>query len=174
MNPILLDFPDHIDTNRLILRLIQIGDGPEINTAVVESAAELAQWMPWARPTPTLNDTEICIRQGIAKIVTRTNLHWRIDLRGGRYLGTISLDGSNWDVPKVEIGYWLRTSACGHGYMTEAVSAVTRFCFETLNVARIQIRCDNRNTKSANVAERASYQLEGIHRQDSRGPNNEL
>lgn len=54
MNPILLDFPDSLESERLIIRCPRAGDGAMINAAIVESFAELTRWMPWARTLPTV------------------------------------------------------------------------------------------------------------------------
>lgn len=67
---------------------------------------------------------------------------------------------------KFEIGYWVRTSCAGQGYITEAVSAIADFAVQELQAARLEIRCDSRNTQSARVAERAGFTLEGILRND--------
>ena len=57
--------------------------------------------------------------------------------------------------------------------MTEAVAGWTRFAF-SIGMKRVEIRCDVRNTRSAAVAERAGYQLEGTLRSDSRGTDGQL
>jgi RimJ/RimL family protein N-acetyltransferase len=75
-------------------------------------------------------------------------------------------------VPSFEIGYWCRTRFEGRGYITEAVRAISRFAFNELGARRLEIRCDARNERSARVAQRAGYQLEGRfhnHRIDSSG-----
>ena len=74
----------------------------------------------------------------------------------------MSLFNIEWSIPKFEIGYWLRTTLIGKGYMTEAVVALTKMAKETLKANRIEIRCDERNVRSRRVAERAGYRLEGI------------
>jgi RimJ/RimL family protein N-acetyltransferase len=79
----------------------------------------------------------------------------------GAYLGHCGLHYPDWDVRSFEIGYWLRESASGHGYMTEAIGGLTRYAFEKLRARRIEIRCDPNNLRSAAVAERNGYTLEG-------------
>jgi len=71
-------------------------------------------------------------------------------------------------VPRFEIGYWLRTRAEGHGYATEAVSALAKLCFEALAAERVEIRCDIQNERSAAVAERAGFTLEARLRRHRR------
>ena len=83
-------------------------------------------------------------------------------------MGIAGLQDIDWGVPKFEIGYWCRTGHTGHGYITEAVKAITSLAIDTLGARRVEIRCDPSNLKSARVAERAGFTLEAtLH-------NNEL
>ncbi|MNO02948.1 hypothetical protein D3C81_2235160 [compost metagenome] len=50
--------------------------------------------------------------------------------------------------------------------MTEAVAAITKYAIVDLGANRIEIRCDSRNLRSAQVAERSGFTLEGILRND--------
>ena len=45
----------------------------------------------------------------------------------GRLVGKGGFHTINWDVPKLEIGYWVRTSMAGQGLCTEAVTALVDF-----------------------------------------------
>ncbi len=80
----------------------------------------------------------------------------------------------DWDVPRFEIGYWVRTSLQGQGYITEAVNGISKFAFEQLKAERMEIRCDARNERSAAVARRAGYTLEAKLRRESRAPDGSL
>ena len=50
--------PDHFETERLLIRAPQPGDGPAINAAVVESIDDLRPWMPWAQTTQSVAEQE--------------------------------------------------------------------------------------------------------------------
>ncbi|HET9494837.1 MAG TPA: GNAT family N-acetyltransferase, partial [Chloroflexia bacterium] len=65
------------------------------------------------------------------------------------------------------IGYWIRPTAVGRGYVTEAVKLLTAFALDVLEAKRVEILCDERNVPSANVARRAGYVLEGVRHNDS-------
>ncbi|MCB0052600.1 MAG: GNAT family N-acetyltransferase [Caldilinea sp.] len=167
--PILLDLPDSFESERLIIRAPRPGDGPAINAAVVESLAELRPWMPWAVETPPLAETEEFARRAAAGWLTRESLTltlWRKDT--DEYVGNSGMHRIDWEVPSVEIGYWVRTSLAGQGYITEAVNAITAFAFDTLGAHRVEIHCDERNTRSAAVARRAGFDLEAILRNHRR------
>jgi hypothetical protein len=47
MNPILLDFPDSFESERLVLRCPRPGDGRAMHEAITESLNELNPWVPW-------------------------------------------------------------------------------------------------------------------------------
>ncbi len=167
--PILLDFPDSFESERLLIRALRPGDGPAINAAVIESLDELRPWMPWAVEMPPLAETEEFARRAAAGWLSRESLTlslWRKDT--GEYVGNSGMHRIDWEVPSVEIGYWVRTSLAGQGYITEAVHAITAFAFDTLGAHRVEIHCDERNTRSAAVARRAGFELEAILRNHRR------
>jgi RimJ/RimL family protein N-acetyltransferase len=168
-DPILIDLPSEITTERLLLRVPRAGDGPRVNAAVVESAAELAPWMPWANPTPKVEDTEVWCRQAAAKFLGREQIPFSIYPKDDPTycIGNAGLHHVYWKIPTAEVGYWIRTSETGKGYATEAVGALVKFAFETMKVNRLQLRCDLKNRRSAGVAERCGFLLEGVMRSDS-------
>ncbi len=175
MDPILLEIPAELTTERLLLRMPRPRDGERVNAAVRDSAAELARWMPWADPTPDVANTEQWCRRAAARFLTREALDFSLYLKGSdTCVGTCGMPRLAWKVPKIEIGYWLRTPYSGKGLMTEAVAALTTFALETLNVARVEIRCDEQNHRSRGVAVRAGYDLEGILRNDERDHHGNL
>ncbi len=77
-------------------------------------------------------------------------------------------------MPKFEIGYWCRTRITSHGYITEAVTRISAFAFDALGARRVEIRCDPRNFRSARVAERAGFTLEGTIRNNEVGTDGKL
>lgn len=166
--PILLNFPESFESDRLIIRAPQAGDGQALNQAVCESLEHLKPWMPWAQHAPSPEESEEIVRRGRARWILREDL-WLLLFRksDGLYVGGSGLHQINWNVPSFEIGYWVRKHLEGQGYIGEAVAAITRFAFETLDAGRVEIRCDTRNNRSAQVAQRAGYRLEATLRHDS-------
>lgn len=169
MNPLLLDLPDHLDGARLVLRAPRPGESGALNAAVCESLEELRVWMPWAQEAPSLEESEEYSRRTQAAWILREDLPWRIYLKNGeRFLGVCGLHRIDWKVPRFEIGYWLHSRFAGQGYMSEAAEIVTRFAFETLGAHRVEIRADDRNTRSWRIPERLGFALEGTLRGDVR------
>ena len=167
--PILRDFPTRIETERLTIRAPQAGDGAESCAAILESLEELRPWMPWACESLTPETQEAVMRRAHADFMSRTDLMLLLFLKGTTTMvGASGLHRIDWRVPRFEIGYWLRTSHTGKGYITEAVTAIGAFAFDTLGAHRVEIRCDERNTRSSAVARRCGYDLEGILRNNAR------
>ncbi|RAL25882.1 GNAT family N-acetyltransferase [Thermoflavimicrobium daqui] len=163
--PILKEFPHSFETERLLIRLPLPGDGVYINQAIIESLEHLRPWMQWANRTPSLDETEINVRQAYCHFLERVDLRFHLfEKRSKRFIGSSGLHRIDWSVPKFEIGYWCRKSEMGKGLITEGVRGLTVFAFEILGAKRVEIRCDERNIRSRKVAERLGYQLEGILR----------
>jgi RimJ/RimL family protein N-acetyltransferase len=162
MNPILIDLPEQIESDRLLIRWPRPGTGAAVNEAIRESFDDLKRWMPWAQTLPSVEDSEAYARQSHAKMLTREDLALHLFRKDtGALVGCSGIHPRGWEVPKFEIGYWCRTSCQGQGFITEAVRAITAFGFATLKARRIEIRCDQGNARSSRVAERVGYRLEG-------------
>jgi RimJ/RimL family protein N-acetyltransferase len=175
MDPLLLDIPEDIETERLIVRVARAGEGAAVNEAIRESFVVLQPWLPWARTCPTPEETESHGRRAHARFHTRDDLTYRGWLKGtGAFVVASGLHRLDWSVPRFEIGYWVRTSMTGKGYACEIVRALTNLGFETLGAKRVEIRCDVKNARSCRVAERCGFELEGVLRCDVRGTDGSL
>jgi RimJ/RimL family protein N-acetyltransferase len=173
--PLLRDFPDQFESERLIIRIPRPGDGAVINEATLESLDNLRPWMTWADPVPTVEDTETVVRTAAANFIHRSDFMLLLFRKSdGLFVGGSGLHRIDWSVPCFEIGYWVRASLEGQGYVTEAVNRITSFTFDVLGAQRIEIRCDARNTRSAAVAQRAGYTQEARLRHQSRDVYGEL
>lgn len=175
-DPVLLDLPDVLATERLHLRTLRPGDGPALNAAIVESWSELSRWLPWATGEPqTVEASEQFARVSHAAFIARTDLRMvMLEAGGTRIVGSTGLHRMDWSIPRFEIGYWVRSSCHGQGYATEAVRALTRFALTQLGAARVEIHCSHRNVRSQQVAERCGYVREGALRNYARDPGGEL
>lgn len=167
MKSILLDFPMPIITPRLILKSPKIGDGIIINSAILETFDKLHKMMPWAKTKPTIEESEEYVRQAAANWILKKDEEpylplFMFDKDNNQFVGGTGYHHINWEVPCLEIGYWIRDSYSGKGLMTEAVNALTKYAIDQLNVKRIEIRCDKNNLQSKKVPERLGYKLEAI------------
>ena len=162
--PILLDLPNEILGGRITLRPLRDSDADGMFTAIQESIEHIRPWLPWYDTHKSVDDTLEYIRRMQSAWSLREGFDLGIFSPDGRFLGGTGLGVRQWAVPSFEIGYWIRASEEGNGYVTEAADLVTRFAFDHLKAERVMIRCDTRNTRSRRVPERLGYRLEGIMR----------
>ncbi|HBL98974.1 TPA: GNAT family N-acetyltransferase [Candidatus Dependentiae bacterium] len=160
-DPLLIEAPIPLRTERLELRPFEPGDGQVLYDAVMETFDQLSEWMSWAQryETEGLAYAESTARRFNAAFVLREEFHFAIYSKGS-LVGDIGLVRPDWKIPSVELGYWCRKSAQGCGLMTEAANALTRYAFECLGFKRLVIICDKENCKSSAIAERLGFDLE--------------
>ncbi|MDQ6680963.1 MAG: GNAT family N-acetyltransferase [Pseudomonadota bacterium] len=175
MEPVLIEVPERIDSERLILRCPRRGDGAVVNAAVAASLSELGPWLPWAASMPTPAESEAHCRRQQARYILREDLamlmFWRnASGEEAELVGGIGLHRIDWTLRRFEIGYWRKSGLEGRGIVTEAVIAIARMAFDTLEARRVEIRMDDENERSWKVAERAHFTLEAVLRFDAVSP----
>ena len=145
-----------------------------INQAVLESFAELSQWMKWARELPTAKQSEAFARDGAVRYNNGSSAELLILHREtGRFIGATGMPHIDWNVPSFEIGYWCRTTETGKGYVSESTWWLSKALFE-LGAKRVEIRMDDLNTRSWRVAERLGFTLESLRKRDLIANDGEL
>jgi len=164
-----MDFAEKIEGDRIILERARPSFklAEELLVLVEESRTHLLPWLPWANKNKTPEDEYAWLfdwceknwneKLGYAYIIREKN--------SGKLLGSIDFIEVNETHKTGEIGYWLRSSAVGNGYMHEALLLLEKEGFKQ-GLNRIVIRNDPRNIRSGNVAERAGFHLDGVLRQD--------
>ena len=160
---------------RVVIRPYRHEDAEALREAVVESRDHLRPWMPWADTHQSIEETREWLGRAIEKSMLREELilgMWHIAT--GCYLGGTGLHPRNWEIPSFEVGYWLRKSGEGHGYVTEAVQLLVYFALMELQAQRVEIRCDERNTRSAAVARRLGFKQEALLRNHMIAPDGAL
>ncbi|HEY7127009.1 MAG TPA: GNAT family N-acetyltransferase [Ktedonobacterales bacterium] len=152
----LLPLFDQLEGERVLIRPYRLDDADALYEAIAESRDHLRPWLPFA------DETEDEARDYLVRAEARWLLREGFDTgiwsrETGRFLGSIGAHPRDWDVPSFEIGYWLRASAEGQGYLTEAGRMLTAYLFTHLGANRLEIRCDARNIRSANAARRLGF-----------------
>ena len=173
--PATIDVPVPLLGRRVLVRPYEREDAPAVRGAVEEARETLRPWMPWWDTHRTIEESiHFCVRSK-AHWLLRDNMNLGIwERSSGRYLGGTGFHDPEWDVRKFEIGYWVRPSAMGAGYVTEAVKVLTRAAFEHFAANRVEIHCDTRNERSRRVAERCGFVLEGTLRREARTTSGDL
>ena len=153
------DFPLHLHSPRLELRAPTPDDADFIHPAIVASHEVLKPWMSWAKTLPTFEETKLYCRRALWEWHDRESLDYRLFFEGA-FVGNCAVHTIQWHVPSAQLGYWQHADFGGRGLISEAVDRLTEFAFEELDLARLEIRCNAKNSASANVATRAGFELE--------------
>src|SRR6266496_4858417 len=147
---------------RVMVRPYRESDAQALFEAIAESRDHLRPWLPFADEHQTVDESRHWIIKQSANWILRDDLVLSIwEQATGRYLGGTGLHPHDWEIGYFEIGYWIRVSAEGHGYITESVRLLTDYAFDNLKANRIEIRCDELNTRSAAIPKRLGFVLEG-------------
>jgi RimJ/RimL family protein N-acetyltransferase len=156
MDPLTLEIPEQIESERLLLVAPRPEYAEALSRAIDQSLPRLLPWMPWALNEPLPPDErQRFLRERYADYYLRRDLMLLILRREDEALvGATGLHRIDWSIPKMEIGYWIRSGFEGRGYVTEAVSRLTDFALQLLHAQRVEIRCDRLNQRSVAVARR--------------------
>lgn len=163
----LATLPEQIESEHLIIRVARSGDGAVFNEAITESLAELAPWLGWVTPPPTLEESETSCQAAHQRFLRNEDLMAFFFLKDcGTLIGGSGLHDADWNLRHFEVGYWGRSSFCGRGLMTEGVRALADHALEVLRATRVFLTTDTLNVASWKLAERAGFELEGILRNE--------
>lgn len=140
-------------------------DAEALVAAVLESVAEVGQWMGWCHPGFSLDEARswIATQQELA----REGLAYEFTIRDadGRCLGGCGVNQVNLANRFANLGYWVRTSAMGHGVAPAAARLVADEVFRRTDLVRLEILCAVGNVRSQRVAEKIGALREGVLRQ---------
>ena len=140
MYPALIEFPNPLESERLIIRSPRSRDGEELHRAICETFDDLNVWLPWAKELPDEIKIKKFLQSKRGAFLERQDLVFLLFLKGTEALGCSSgLHPKDWKIPKFEIGYWCRKKFQNQGYITESTVAISEFGFHRLNAERIEI-----------------------------------
>ena len=160
---------EELHDERVIVRPYREEDAQALFDAINESRDHIRPWLPFADQHQSVEETRDWINTKRAQWILREDMGLSIwEKPSGRFLGGTGLHVHSWEPRYFEIGYWLRVSAEGHGYLTAALKLLVRCALDELGVQRLEIRCDERNVRSAAVARRLGFTQKASLRRDSR------
>jgi ribosomal-protein-serine acetyltransferase len=151
--------------DRVLLRAVEENVSTAIHEAIVESLNELCRWMAWCRIDYDRAETDgFAHAQPQAWQEAREYGFVILDRHTERLLGCCGLNHLDWLNLMANLGYWVRTSACGRGIATAATKLVLRFAFEQLGLQRVEIVAAEGNIASQRVAEKVGAMRECLAR----------
>lgn len=177
-DPLTFEVPSRFETARLILRPFEVDDAAALHEALSESIGELRRhlwFLPWVSQEQTLATAQARCRAAQESFLLRTDLPYlAFNKDSGRLVGSVGLHRTDWNEPKTEVGYWIRSSEVGNGYASEGVKVLADWALSELQAIRVELVTLEDNAASRAVAARCGFNLEGVHRNVLRGPDGNL
>jgi RimJ/RimL family protein N-acetyltransferase len=146
------------------LRACRPGDEQLVIEAIEESRREIAPFGAWCHPGYSIDDARKWVDMQVAVEAAGGISEYLIVTDDDALLGACGLNQIDELNRRANLGYWVRTSACGRGVATRAVKELARRAFETTNLERLEIIVSVENLASLRVAEKAGAVREGVLR----------
>jgi RimJ/RimL family protein N-acetyltransferase/GNAT superfamily N-acetyltransferase len=162
-------FQEELSGPRLILRQTRPSrEMAELIFRAVDGSREhLRPFCPWEKKDNSIESCLNYLKNKELKTRAGERAEYGIFIReSGEYIGNIQVFNISRETRGAEIGYWLKKSATGKGYMREALRILEEYCFRGLELYRLQLSCDVRNAASARVIGACGYFYEGRLRGD--------
>jgi RimJ/RimL family protein N-acetyltransferase len=161
--------PEHIETERLLLRKPRMDDAPAVFDGWAKHP-EVTRFLTW-HPHENVALSEALMKRSIDGWDGETNFRYLLEIKeSGALAGMIELRLEK-EISKISFGYTGAYAQWGKGYMTEAVRACIAWAFKQSAIYRVYATVDVENIPSQRVMEKANMQREGLLRKDSIHPN---
>ncbi len=152
-----------LETRRLRLRKLSMRDAQDIFD--YSQDPQVARYVLWEAQT-SLSEARSYIRFMLRKYRLGEPASWGIEWKEtGRIIGTIGFMWIQRDNAAAEVGYSLSRAYWNRGIMTEALRALLRYGFRSMNLNRIEAQHETENPASGAVMRKCGMQREGTLRQ---------
>lgn len=150
--------------DELLLRSFEPEDAQELFRTVDASREHLRPWLPWVDMSTKPEHTLQFIQQSKTQQHNQEGIALGIIYNHG-IIGGIGMH--NWDhtLKKAQLGYWVAKEYEGKGIIQKCLAAFIDFLFDKLGLNKVEIQFMVNNKRSATVAEKAGFKVEGIIRQ---------
>ncbi|KMM38453.1 GNAT family N-acetyltransferase [Guptibacillus hwajinpoensis] len=142
------------------LRLLELRHSEELFQLIDASRNSLRKWLPWIDSTKTEENSKGFIEGTLKQFCNNNGFQAGIWYKG-ELAGIVGLHTINWSHKYTSLGYWLGDSFQGKGLMTKSCQEVINYCFNELNLKRIEIRVATGNEKSLAIPHRLGFKKEG-------------
>jgi RimJ/RimL family protein N-acetyltransferase len=150
-----------LQTERLLLIPLSLQDAPQVQRLFPhwDIVRFLNNRVPW--PYPDDGALSYIRDAALPGIANGTEWHWTLRLKTApeQIIGNISLMTE----PGNNRGFWLHPDWQGHGYMTEACTAINRQWFEVMGQPLMQVPKAALNDASKRISMKEGMRLVGTH-----------
>jgi RimJ/RimL family protein N-acetyltransferase len=152
-----------IQTERLVLELATTEDVADIH--VLHSFPEVDRYNTLGIPD-ALEDTAAIMQPLLDANHSGEKYTYIVRQKAtNQFIGMVGVTPGKAKYRSAEIWYKLMPQEWGKGFATELCKAIIQFCFNTLNLHRVEAGCAVDNIASVKVLEKSGMKLEGQRRQ---------
>jgi ribosomal-protein-alanine N-acetyltransferase len=147
-------------TPRLLLREFCPDDYAAVHSFA--SDVEVVRYTDWGPNDP--QDTKVFLQEVAEDARTSPRVTFALAVVNrdqDSLIGSIQLAVTSPEHRRAEIGYVLTRSRWGHGYATEAATALLQFGFADLGLHKVSATCDPDNIGSQRILTKIGMQMEG-------------
>lgn len=146
------------------LRLLLPCDADSYHGLIADNQDHLRPWFRWAEGPMSITETRAFISRSLLALADESGIHWSIWHKGemAGYVGTSRMSRSS---KCATIAYLLDRRFEGKGLAHLAVHSLLTHLFDILDMNRVELRLDTRNTRSRKLAQRLGFSHEGTSRQ---------
>lgn len=159
-DPVFLDLPLPVHTDRFLMRPPTMGDGAAMAEAVAESYDELHPWfhegMGGRERERTPVWQEMIAVRFLSQFLSRERLPFYA-FEGDMLCAFVELR-PDWRVGRHRLSYWVRSSMTGRGIATEAVGAITSYAFAALDARVVTVGHAEGNVGSAALIKKLGFE----------------
>ena len=153
-----------LTTERLVLRQARLDDANEI--FFLRSDPQVMKYLDKA-PAQSLDEAVQFVQLLTESVNNNTAVYWAITLKGShKMIGNIAI----WRIVKehyrAEIGYTLYPEHHGNRIMSEAMTAVIDYAFNTMKLHSIEANINPENTASQKLLERHGFVREAYFKEN--------
>jgi ribosomal-protein-alanine N-acetyltransferase len=150
-----------LGAERVRLRRLALADAPGLHEAYADPGS-MRFWD--ALPSRDIAETEARIRRSTSAGPSWYAAWAVLATRDDAFIGMVNYHArQSWN-RRLAVGWILSPRFEGRGYMTEAMHALLRHCFDGLGTHRVEAEIEPDNVRSVRLAERLGFRREGLLR----------
>ena len=150
--------------DQLLLRTYEIDDFNDLYAAINNSRRHLGPWLAWVAATTRPEHSLEFIQRSHHQIHVQEALVMGI-FYNGTIIGGLGMHDWSHDTRRAQIGYWLCKEYEGKGIIGRSLKGFIGHLFSVAGLNKLEIHYVPANKRSAAVAQRLGFRLEGIIRQ---------
>lgn len=147
----------------ILLRTFEPEDADNLFSAINKSRQHLNPWLSWVSITTKPEHSLEFIQKARVQLHSQEALALGI-FYDGAIIGGVGMHNKDHATNRADIGYWICPEYEGKGIVTRAVSALVDYLFSKVGLNKIEIRYITANKRSATIARRMGFRIEGIIR----------